>query len=368
MVFLKLNLFSEERFILQDREVEKQFYQLVKQSLGPFVHGFSHKDIDAVENTNKRLGRYVVLNNQLYVRGMESRVISSILLALIDTPEGLPDLDFLFFHNDGATHEFGHKKVPVFCTDKAAHLISAVPLHDRGCPLNNAPEKWFKKFWFRDWYQIFKTVNESQIDWDNRKDQLVWRGSKFTNGYPNLPNSPRGKICLLSKRYPDLIDAQFASAINCFSKNHSAELTTKEQLQYKFQILLHGGGGCFPGAYWRLLSGSLVFYVDDEKLLPWFFPLLKKNSDYIPISYESIENIPQLIQHFLTSGREQAKQIAHNSRVFALNYLTHERMNLFVKMMLNEYAKLYTDHPAIDSTFRSRSGFNEDDLKEHWYK
>ena len=75
------------------------------------------------------------------------------------------------------------------------------------------------------------------------------------------------------------------------------------------------------------------------------------------ISSSELEKIPNLIEYYLGNGKYNAKEIAKNARNFALEYLSPDRIDLFCRMILEKYAKLYKDEIKVDHSYRIRNGF-----------
>lgn len=68
-----------------------------------------------------------------------------------------------------------------------------------------------------------------------------------------------------------------------------------------------------------------------------------------------------MMEYYLNEGREEARMIANNAKVFASKYLSPESIQLFCKMLLLEYSKLYQGSPPLDASFRLREAFDEND-------
>lgn len=328
--------------------LKEDFDKLICAYLNPFLGGINSALLNKTEKCHPRIGRYIIKDNKLYVRGAECRAISSLLLYLLEE-EGLPDLDFLYLNESFANQEF---KGPVFCQSKLPGLKSAIPFHDRMCSVGNVA-----KHPHNDWEEIFNTLMTFQLPWEQRLDQLIWRGGgndRGNNYRSDILKGPRGILCYLSVRYPHLINAKFAHwkdipPIQCDLIYKGSPLLIEEQIQYKFQIILHGAVGTFPGARWRLLSGSTCFFVDPQRLTFWYLPLLKPNVHYIPILSSHLITLPSLIEKLLNAEHLLAKEIAHNSFHFASEYLSPASIILFCRMMLEKYAKLYSGKvPSLD--------------------
>jgi hypothetical protein len=67
------------------------------------------------------------------------------------------------------------------------------------------------------------------------------------------------------------------------------------QVQYKYQITVDGISHSWDGSYWKLASGSRVFWVlSDPSInsplwLPWYYPLLIPDQHYTPVHVAQLE-------------------------------------------------------------------------------
>ncbi len=67
------------------------------------------------------------------------------------------------------------------------------------------------------------------------------------------------------------------------------------QVQYKYQITVDGYTHSWDGTYWKLASGSRVFWVlSDPSInsplwLPWYYPLLVPGQHYTPVHVAQLE-------------------------------------------------------------------------------
>ena len=206
-------------------------------------------------------------------------------------------------------------------------------------------------------HQVIK--KEKKISWLDKKNILIWRGTpsdagNYKNfGLYNLNNwieKPRGKLCYLSKLYPNLIDAKFINGKwdiksefpNPLDLPKIIPLTDKfllpkEHLTYKYQICLDGVTCTYPSNVWKLLSGSVTFK-QNSKYVMWFYKALKPWVHYIPIKHDLsdlIEKINWAIEH-----DEEAKQIAENAQSFAKENLLEEHLMLYCYKVLKKYASL----------------------------
>lgn len=255
-------IFSEMGKTIEQSEIDEvvsSYHMLVDNYLSPYLAGYSKETLDISESTDERLGRYVVKDGKLYVRGTECKAISSLIPLLLSQKESLPDLDFLYLHAAGGARGY---HAPVFCQCKIAGIATLIPFHDRIISMGEVP-----KFPHNNWEKNFEHIMTSQINWDDRLDQLIWRGGNdhYNDYSANIFAGVRGTVCYLSTQFPELIDARFASAesmpaILCDPIYKGDVLSIEEQLDYKFQIIMHGAAGTFPGTRWRLATGAVCFF------------------------------------------------------------------------------------------------------------
>jgi len=184
-----------------------------------------------------------------------------------------------------------------------------------------------------DWTAIAESVHSHPFEC--RQAIVKWRGSLTNCEYPNLENYrrfPRYLLLQLSKKYPDIIDAQLTN--HNFRNNDSAEalrerltqeignpadvLPAESFVQYKYLISLDGVGAAWKRVATILASGSVLLLHHrwtqffNSAMNPWvhYVPLKYDLSDLLE-RYEWLENHSSNALEIATNGLRLAREVLH---------------------------------------------------------
>ncbi len=207
------------------------------------------------------------------------------------------------------------------------------------------------KEWENNFTKNVERVSENSL-WESKTAKIFWRGSPndaddHYNNREEWGKLRRGKLCCLSKQYPDLIDATFSSVHSWLVREDRREeffqffpqkqVSWEEYIQHKYLIEMDGCVAGTPGFAWKLLSNSAVFK-HDSNFTVWFHRAVVPWVHYIPL-----ENDLSDIFHVLNWAKShdaRVKQIAENGRVFAKENLMPEHLYLYCYKVLLKYASL----------------------------
>jgi hypothetical protein len=214
-------------------------------------------------------------------------------------------------------------------------------------------------FWYV-WEKQALTIKKmcENSPWESKTPKIVWRGRNTDAENYNDPKlwttHRRGKLCFLSQKNPELIDAGFTGVNNWhlaaplkkdfwkfFIKKPYSSLD--EQIKYKYQICLDGNVSTFPGYKWRLLSNCLVFK-HDSKFTLCFEKALKPWVHFVPIKSDLSDIFEKL--EWVKSHDSEAKTIADNSRQFTKENLMPEHVYLYCYKVLLKWASLQKFKPS----------------------
>jgi hypothetical protein len=222
-------------------------------------------------------------------------------------------------------------------------------------------------------------VEDEDPDWDSKVDQLYWAGAA-TGGHmtkANWMHLQRQRLTMITQNDSQLqthllrkqepgpwmpYDAKISEVSSLFSTRivgttgqceHAACSAQKETFgigiqevkddfaaAYAHKILLDMDGNSFSGRFYRLLrSKSMVIKQTlfqewhDDRLIPWVH--------YVPVT-TSFEELHDMARYFATEdrGKEIARQIAEESRVWAGKTLREIDMQLVWLRLLLEYGRL----------------------------
>jgi protein glucosyltransferase len=140
--------------------------------------------------------------------------------------------------------------------------------------------------------------------WSKKLSKAFFRGSRTTE--------ERDPLVLLSRKQPDLVDAQYTknqawrSDADTLGAKPAEEIKLEEHCKYKFLFNFRGVAASFRLKH-LFLCNSVVFHVGD-KWLEFFYDALKPWVHYIPVK-QDLSDAENLIQ-FVKENDKIAKEIA----------------------------------------------------------
>lgn len=201
-------------------------------------------------------------------------------------------------------------------------------------------------------YQVLKyddiDITQVEFPWESKISQLIWRGStaqyflKMTE--KNIFIFSRVALCDLSKKYPTKIDAKFtlfvqnADQIPSIFQFQGDHVSFKDQMNYKYHILIDGNVSPYTKSGWKLFTNSLLFK-PNSKWTQWYYGSLKPYIHYIPVK-EDLSDLMDKLDWALKNDLE-AKKIANNCRKFALTHITVPEDLIYFYKVIMRYQKLH---------------------------
>lgn len=219
----------------------------------------------------------------------------------------------------------------------------------------------------------FKYDEASDVDWDQKKNNLYWAGST-TGGHVSdsrWPNFHRQRFVSLvqniaQKRHTylqeadgivnrvassflngRLFDVAFTKVFQCtmkYCRDQRAQLKIKPRadkykaFQSKLAFDLDGNG--ISGRYYQLLASksvplkqTLLQEWHDDRLIPWVH--------YVPVS-QSMDELPELVNYLTISetGQQKAKEMADFGRDWHAKAFREVDFSIYVYRLLLELARL----------------------------
>mmetsp|Transcript_29894 Transcript_29894/g.86926 ORF Transcript_29894/g.86926 Transcript_29894/m.86926 type:complete len:517 (+) Transcript_29894:176-1726(+) len=156
--------------------------------------------------------------------------------------------------------------------------------------------------------------------------------------------SNRVRLCELSRRFPNLIDAKLSYtpyqtvAEECRSRGYLAEFSKAADHSH-FRYVMSTDGSTIDDTrfYWLLSTGSLMFK-QITPLLPFGVPGLRPWEHFIPVR-EDFADLPSKIRWArLHDGKCQ--EMARRAKSFAETFFTEEQILRYVHLALMRYAEL----------------------------
>ena len=185
--------------------------------------------------------------------------------------------------------------------------------------------------------EIKNDIDTYDISWEEKKNELVWRGGNNGIGYDayNIDGSQEVMVDimgttttatrLLNQRELLVVysrRSKYAHMMNVdFSQmGMSNALDKQAMLQYKYQLDIDGEVNAWTGLIWKLYSGSVVFKVASH-YEQWYYSFLQPWIHYIPVKGDLRDLDEQLA--WALANDAAAQRIAENGRAFVQN-LTYD--------------------------------------------
>ncbi len=205
---------------------------------------------------------------------------------------------------------------------------------------------------------IFEIEKATKIyPWNEKINKLFWRGASTADivsyNVNNIDKLPRLNLVILSKLYPNLINAKFSNYAQ-FSNDQSGEdlkdileilfkegpesVPEEEHLKYKYLISIDGNTCAWRRVPWIMLSNSVLVKQETSKI-EWFYPAMKPYVHYIPVNESLTDIFPQL--EWMKNNDTELQKISQNATNFVKNNLMPEHINNHAVLILNEYSKLH---------------------------
>ncbi|MES2215330.1 MAG: glycosyl transferase family 90 [Pseudomonadota bacterium] len=319
-------------------------------------------DIDYIWNNLKIrgdlcIGRFQIINQKLYANGCKKNDLYFFPLLShfhkLTQKYLINDVDFIVFMRD---------EVPTG-EDIKSHMIT-LPAFMMSKDLNNPYEKHHlllpDAYMVDDnWSKLMPQIENANTDnpWHTKINKIFWRGSSTGNGgmiynMENYDKLPRIALAMLSRLYPDLIDAktsqrgQFVFSISSLKLylifNHLfggvSWVNEADHIKYKYLISIDGNTCAWKRVPWIMLSNSVLLKQETQKI-EWFYPALKPYVHYVPVNERLTDIFPKLA--WMQDHDSEIQKISQNAQKFVRNNLMPEDIEAHTVIILNEYHKLH---------------------------
>ncbi|MGD0465833.1 MAG: glycosyl transferase family 90 [Gammaproteobacteria bacterium] len=267
----------------------------------------------------------------------------------------IPNIDFIItlhdelHHHDNPKYEKIFISVPMFLMSKDSSSI-------KESKFLLLPDIYMLSEEGNNWLNLMKNIEHHNYKepWNKKQEKIYWRGSS-TGGTYNLNNYhklPRLTLVMLSKSYPDLIDARFnnlaqfsndqsghdlKTVINLLFDNNSFFVNPTYHLKYKYLISIDGNTASWYRIPWILFSNSVLLKQDSSNI-QWFYSAIKPYVHYIPLK-KDLSDIFEKIT-WLKNNDKKAQQISINATNFVKENLTPEKIDQHIVLILKEYFTL----------------------------
>jgi hypothetical protein len=330
------------KFFLE--EIEREFSHWKKNK-------FCRRDIDiTVKNLlekfpDKRCNfiRIKIIDNKLYIQNFLKTKFHPRLIRFENffkkTLQNIKfeDIDFLYSIHDSFEEPSWLEclKAPMFCISKKKgnNKVILFP-HIEWMQKNDVLIDQIKK-------------KSAEINFESKINKAFWVGSS-TGNFLNINQNERYKIVKISKKFPDLIDANFSSfsewrkidRLNFLKENKLKESVSPiDQIKYKYIISIDGHA--FAGSFfWQLFSNCLILK-NKSSYLEWYYPFLKKDEHFF--EYGKEEEVLSFIKDMNKVNVNKSILMIKNSNDFSNKYLSNENVLAYIKALFKSYSFLQ-DH------------------------
>ncbi|KAH8381840.1 hypothetical protein KR009_000627, partial [Drosophila setifemur] len=323
--------------------------QTIQKDLEPYIDKGITPEMMA---QSKRFGTlYKVIQGRIYRQDNCSYPVrcASVEDMLLAISGDLPDLEFVLNVRDWPqVHFLSGSSGPVFSDSTTSwHLDIMCPAWSfwtvSGPMLQQYPHglgRW-------DWMRQHLMARAGSIPWESKKSMGFFRGSR---SHPK-----RDKVVLLSRSFPDLVDARYTQHVGDKSTSHplaadpAEEVPLADHCQFKYLFSFQGVAASFRLRH-ILLCRSLVLHVGDQ-WQEFFYAQLKPWVHYVPVdSNAAVEELADLVL-YLRQHDDLAEEIAERGQQFVWLHLRMEDVQCYWSRLLREYAQLLTYQVQLEPDF-----------------
>eukprot|EP00052_Salpingoeca_macrocollata_P015190 m.120611 g.120611 ORF g.120611 m.120611 type:complete len:382 (+) comp19592_c0_seq2:344-1489(+) len=180
--------------------------------------------------------------------------------------------------------------------------------------------------------------------WEKKQKKAFFRGSRTS--------SERDPLVLLSRRDPELADAQYTknqawkSDADTLGMPAAKEVKLDDHCEFAYLFNFRGVAASFRHKH-LFLCNSLVFHVGEE-WLEFYYPEMKPWVHYIPVK-QDLSDAEELLR-FAKDNDDIAQSIAQRGHDFILNHLRMEDVQAYWLSLLQGYSRLLTYVPVKDDS------------------
>ncbi|XP_043590819.1 O-glucosyltransferase rumi homolog [Bombus pyrosoma] len=323
------------------------YKDIIINDLKPFKKKGISKDLINIAKTRGTV--YQIIQGKLYRQKdcMFPSRCSGIEHFLLKLAPGLTDMDLVINVRDypQSSKHFGGP-LPIFSFSKTPEYYDitypawafweggpAISLYPRGLG------RW-------DEHRVSLDKASKNTLWEEKENKAFFRGSRTS--------SERDNLILLSRKKPNLVDAQYTKN-QAWKSNEdtlyappASEASLEAHCKYKYLFNYRGVAASFRHKH-LFLCRSLVFHVGDEwtefyynAMIPWIH--------YIPVSKDANQTVLEELIQFAIDNDETSKKIADRGRDFIWNNLKLSDVTQSWKNLLKKYSKLLTYKTTLDKS------------------
>ncbi len=268
---------------------------------------------------------------------------------LLEVAPKVPDVELVVNFHDWPhiSMRFEKEALPLFSfskTDEYADIFYPAWTFWAGGPATKLYPKGLGRW---DLFQMSLHKASQRIPWADKEDRGFFRGSRTS--------AERDPLILLSRRRPELVDAQYTknqawkSPKDTLGADPASEVALEDHCKYKFLFNYRGVAASFRFKH-LFMCGSLVFHVGDE-WREFFYPLLKPWVHYVPVSSSATEGEIELLLEFFMKSADVGRGIATRGQKLVQKKLRMEDVSCYWTMLLQKYASLLDFKPKRNNNY-----------------
>jgi hypothetical protein len=340
---------------------------LINQFEGKSV---DQKNLDQIWNNRDlrfkyMMARFQIVNQNLYADSYSvSHYYFPTLLKYFQTlvqQYKIPDVDFIIYlreeipmHEDLGKKTMGTPAFIMFKDLNSIYETDKILFPDAFFLVENNSSN--------SWQNLTSSILNTNISWQEKINKIFWRGmttGNFLNyNIKNFNKLPRLTATILSKLYPDLIDAAFSLHLyNSSGYQEKNEETLakffklmfpegpqsakpEEHLKYKYLLSIDGSTATGTRVPWIMLSNSVLLKQESPKK-QWFYSVLKPYINYVPVDNRLTNIFSQL--EWMKAHDSEVNKISQNAQNFVKNNLMPEHIEAHIVLLLNQYHIIQKD-------------------------
>lgn len=367
----ELKVITPESFISSNPSPERREIVdfLVNQFKDKEKKGVTQEDLDKLWNNQElrekyMMARFQIIDQKLYADSFYlGHYYFPVLLQYFQklvTKYKISDVDFIIYLREEipTKEDLGKQTmgVPAFIMfqDKASSYEMDKLLF---------PDAFFiKENKNSNWGRLLANIEKASENypWAKKISKVFWRGVTTGDFHPytieNFSKLPRLTISILSKLYPDLIDANFSAYSPQIMYEHFGpnlrefcqlllggrlqKANEADHLKYKYLISLDGNAATGTRVSWIMYSNSVLLKQESDKI-QWYYSALKPYVNYVPVKHDLSDIFDQI--EWMKENDAKVEQISINAHNFIQNNMLAEHIDSHTVILLNEYAKIQKD-------------------------
>lgn len=300
-------------------------------------------NVSSARNPRRRshlsaLARVQVQDGSLYCSGRDACAhphVQAVLrvLSLLLRIARLQDVDFLFERYENVCHRTQRRK-----GSPPVAVLSFDADHERRPMCENILVTPRALAELPDGARWLARADGYHANWRARRNLVLWRGAAtgaapLFNSSTNEPRTPRALAVALSKRRPDLLDAQFAGRGSLSFLSNDREVArrmgygdgptghlTWEEQQQRYRATLVLDGNTVADRLPFLLFTMTAIIKQESPLREAWYDLLRPYVHYIPVRHDLADLEGQIEWALANASRLQ--QIARNAAQLAMRHLS----------------------------------------------